>query len=134
MPGRLLFQSSFETIRDKLLQWNVYDCRSSDALVIRRGIFSTRLYILLLLLCFVILTTFTSFRLRIKNEIVFNPTQSVYGTILKGNIRIVYNVHVQKFPFLLANSSTSFQDFIKCVQVISYLKNGLISSSKSIQD
>ncbi|CAF1485896.1 unnamed protein product [Adineta ricciae] len=62
-----------------LLIWNAFDSRSSDPTIIRRELFTTRLYLILLLLLSVgVLAAYTSFSVRFKSETVDSPTYSQY--------------------------------------------------------
>ncbi|CAF1040384.1 unnamed protein product [Adineta ricciae] len=63
---------------DNLLAWNAFNSRSSDPTIIRRELFTTRLYLILLIVSLVVLTTYTSFTVRFNTQSLLNPTYSQY--------------------------------------------------------
>ena len=68
----------FDTIRLRLLTLNLYKSHSTDPVVVRREIRSTRLFLFLLSLSILILATCTLLLLRIKSETVEQPSLDQY--------------------------------------------------------
>lgn len=70
-----------QILRDKLLQINLFDSRSSDAIKIRHEILSTRLFLLLFLISLLSLAAYTSLSVQIQRESVQLPTEATYRTL-----------------------------------------------------
>jgi hypothetical protein len=83
MPVRLLLQSLYKIVREKLITLNLYHSRTADPLIIRREILSTRLYIILSIISLIILTTYASLISQIEDKTVPFPKQSVYENLRK---------------------------------------------------
>ncbi|CAF1412777.1 unnamed protein product [Adineta steineri] len=83
MSVRLILRSSSEFVRDRARRWNLFNTRSSDPLIIRQEILSTRLYIILVMISLIILTTYTTISNRIENKTVTFPSQSLYEKLQK---------------------------------------------------
>ncbi|CAF1376096.1 unnamed protein product [Adineta steineri] len=83
MSVRLILRSSCEFVRDRARGWNLFNTRSSDPLIIRQEILSTRLYIILVMISLIILTTYTTINNRIENKTVTFPSQSLYEKLQK---------------------------------------------------
>ncbi|UJR08336.1 hypothetical protein I4U23_012607 [Adineta vaga] len=62
---------------------NLFDSQSSDPLIIRQEILSTHLYIILVIISLVILTTYTTINNQIENKTVTFPSQSLYENLHK---------------------------------------------------
>ncbi|CAF1157996.1 unnamed protein product [Adineta ricciae] len=83
MPLRVLLPSLYKSIREKWIPWNLFDSRTTDPLIIRREILSTRLYIILVLVSLIILTTYASLSQQNETKTVLFPSESVYKNLLK---------------------------------------------------
>ncbi|CAF1670280.1 unnamed protein product [Adineta ricciae] len=83
MQVRVLLQSLYKIVGKKWITWNTFDSRSTDPLIIRREILSTRLYIILVLISLIILTTYASLSQQTETKTVLFPKQSVYKNLLK---------------------------------------------------
>ncbi|CAF0758693.1 unnamed protein product [Adineta ricciae] len=76
-------RSFHQSVRDKWGTWNVFSSQSSDPLIKSREILSTRLYITLVIISFITLTTYTMIIDRIENKSVPFPSQSKYLALQK---------------------------------------------------
>ncbi|CAF1598111.1 unnamed protein product [Adineta ricciae] len=85
---------------DNLLTWNAINSRSSDPTIIRRELFTTRLYFILLIVSLVVLTTYTSFIVRFNIQSLLNLTYSQYQQ------------HHNDYSNTLQCSSISYKDFV----------------------
>ncbi|CAF1496550.1 unnamed protein product [Adineta ricciae] len=79
MRIRLLYKN----VRDKWVQLNLFDSQSSDPSIRHREILSTRLYIILLLTFFIIVTTYISITNRHETKTVSFPDYSLYKNLQK---------------------------------------------------
>ncbi|UJR08052.1 hypothetical protein I4U23_012329 [Adineta vaga] len=108
MSIRLRLQLSYKTVFDQVIRWNLFDSRSPDPLIIRREILSTRLYIILVIISLIILTTYISITNQIETRTITFPSQSVYENFQKKysdslqcvctKLSIPYGKFVQTIP------------------------------------
>ncbi|UJR18834.1 hypothetical protein I4U23_021962 [Adineta vaga] len=83
MQVRVLLQSLYKIVHIKWITLNVFDSRTTDPLIIRREILSTRLYIILVLISLIIFKTYASLSQQNETKTVSFPSQSVYENLLK---------------------------------------------------
>ncbi|UJR06812.1 hypothetical protein I4U23_011099 [Adineta vaga] len=75
--------SLYKYIHEKWLTWNMFNSRSTDPTIKHQEILSTRLYFILIIISFSILTTYISISIQTKNTIIPFPTQSMYENLQK---------------------------------------------------
>jgi hypothetical protein len=107
MRVRLLLQSLYKIVREKLITFNVYGSRTADPLIIRREILSTRLYIILVIISLIILTTYASLISQIENRTVAFPKQSVYENLRKK--------YADSLQCACTKVSIPYEEFVKIV-------------------
>ncbi|CAF4003971.1 unnamed protein product, partial [Adineta steineri] len=83
MSIQVLWQSLYRIVRNKWNTGNIFDSQSVDPFIIRRGILSTRLYSILVIISLITLITYTSLSNRIENKTVILPSQSIYEDLQK---------------------------------------------------
>ena len=74
----LTYDRVFNSIREKILTLNLYESRSSNPIVIRRQILSTRLFTVLLAISILILLIYTSLSQHVRSQTIQSPTYSLY--------------------------------------------------------
>ncbi|CAF4208012.1 unnamed protein product [Adineta steineri] len=105
---KLSLQSFHKVLCNKWNIGNIFDSRSSDPLIICREILSTRLYIVLLIISLITLTTYTSINYRIENKIVILPSQSIYENLQNRYANILHSIISQQWiDFIFQTNSTS---------------------------
>ncbi|CAF1412710.1 unnamed protein product [Adineta ricciae] len=117
-----------------LITYNHFDSQSTNPFFIRRELLSTRLYLILLVISVSILTTYTSFTVRIKDESIKSPTYSQYQQLnrkysntlqcLCTNLSIEYGKFVKTEPLFHQVCSSDFItqrwiDFIFAANILS---------------
>ncbi|CAF1492580.1 unnamed protein product, partial [Adineta steineri] len=83
MSIQVLWQSLYRIVHNKWNTGNIFDSQSVDPFIIRRGILSTRLYSILVIISLITLITYTSLSNRIENKTVILPSQSIYEDLQK---------------------------------------------------
>ncbi|CAF1532558.1 unnamed protein product [Adineta ricciae] len=83
MRIRLLFKILYKNIREKWIQLNLFESRSTDPIILRREILSTRVYILLLCISFLTITIFTSITNQYESQTISSPDYSSYTNLQK---------------------------------------------------
>ena len=84
MALKQIFQSLMQTAREKFMVLNLYNTKSSDPVIVRREILSTRLFILLLVVSVVILTGYTLLSEQNRIETIKQPSLSLYKNLQKN--------------------------------------------------
>ncbi|CAF1663667.1 unnamed protein product, partial [Adineta ricciae] len=127
-------KSFYTTAYRHLITYNHFNSRSTNPFVIRRELLSTRLYLILLVISVSILTIYTSFTVRIKDESIKTPTYSQYQQLYKKysntlqcsctNLSIEYGKFVKTEPLFHQVCSSDFItqrwiDFIFAANILS---------------
>ncbi|UJR11723.1 hypothetical protein I4U23_015904 [Adineta vaga] len=118
MSLKLFLQWLSKILREKFLTWNLFNSRSTDQLIIRHEILRTRLYIVLVIISLIILTTYSSISARIEKKTVPSPNQSMYKNLQKkysdslqcscSKISIPYGQFVETVPSFHQVCSSEF--------------------------
>ena len=78
MPIPGLFRRCVSISHEKLATLNLFDSRSSDTVIVRREILTTRLYLLSMVVSTCILIFYTSLSVQTRRETVKDPTRTTY--------------------------------------------------------
>ncbi|CAF1354815.1 unnamed protein product [Adineta steineri] len=118
MSIQVLWQSLYRIVRNKWNTGNTFTSQSVDPFIIRRGIVSTRLYSILVIISLITLITYTSLSNRIENKTVILPSQSIYENLQKKyadslqcsctQVSIPYGNFVQTSPLFHQVCSSNF--------------------------
>ena len=111
-------RSSYNTLREKIIRWNLYDSQSPDPNIILRERLSTRVFLILLISTVFILTLYTALSVQVKSETVKRPTQATYERLLKkysatlqcpcAHVSIPYGTFVNVVPIFHQVCSSYF--------------------------